>query len=212
MDFAHLPHPAPVPGATRDQAIADPGFGSVFTDHMVTIDYHADKGWHSARIGPREALTIDPACAVLHYAQEIFEGLKAYRHPDGSFALFNGKGGCSQCHTGWNFTEDSFHDIGLPDEDVGRGKFNTVALKMKQAFKTPGLRDIALRGPYMHDGSMPTLAAVIEHYDTGGVDRPSRSDLMKPLGLTSQEKSDLVAFLQTLTGPATVETAPVLPR
>ena len=88
MDFAHLPHPAPVPGETRAQAIADPGFGSVFTDHMVTIDFDAEKGWHSARIGPREALTIDPACAVLHYAQEIFEGLKAYRHPDGSLALF----------------------------------------------------------------------------------------------------------------------------
>ncbi len=93
MDFTHLPHPAPVPGETRAQAIADPGFGSVFTDHMVTIDFQADHagepaGWHSARIGPREALTIDPACAVLHYAQEIFEGMKAYRHPDGSLALF----------------------------------------------------------------------------------------------------------------------------
>jgi len=88
MDFAHLPHPAPVPGETRAEAIADPGFGSVFTDHMVTIDYHADRGWHSPRIGPHEALTLDPACAVLHYAQEIFEGLKAYRHPDGGFAMF----------------------------------------------------------------------------------------------------------------------------
>lgn len=88
MDFAHLPHPAPVPGETRAQAIADPGFGSVFTDHMVTIDYTVEQGWHAARIGPREALSIDPACAVLHYAQEIFEGLKAYRHPDGSLALF----------------------------------------------------------------------------------------------------------------------------
>ncbi len=94
MDFAHIPHPAPVPGETRAQAIVDPGFGSVFTDHMVTIDYHAGhpgepgSGWHAARIGPREPLTIDPACAVLHYAQEIFEGLKAYRHPDGSFAMF----------------------------------------------------------------------------------------------------------------------------
>ncbi|GGD96356.1 branched-chain-amino-acid aminotransferase [Tsuneonella deserti] len=88
MDFAHLPHPAPVPGETRAEAIADPGFGSVFTDHMVVIDFHADRGWHDARVTPREALTLDPACAVLHYAQEIFEGLKAYRHPDGSLALF----------------------------------------------------------------------------------------------------------------------------
>jgi branched-chain amino acid aminotransferase len=88
MDFTHLPHPAPVDGETRAQAIADPGFGKVFTDHMVTIDFHADRGWHDARIGPRAPLMLDPACAVLHYAQEIFEGLKAYRHPDGSLALF----------------------------------------------------------------------------------------------------------------------------
>ena len=88
MDFACLPHPAPVPCETRTRAIANPGFGNVFTDHMVSVDYHADRGWHDARIGPREALALDPACAVLHYAQEIFEGLKAYRHPDGSFAMF----------------------------------------------------------------------------------------------------------------------------
>jgi cytochrome c peroxidase len=128
------------------------------------------------------------------------------------FGLFAGKAGCSNCHAGWNFTEDSFHDIGLPDADTGRGEFNKVALKMKHAFKTPGLRDIARRGPFMHDGSMPTLAAVVEHYDTGGVARPSRSDLMKPLALTAQEKSDLVAFLETLTGDAGSVPAPLLPR
>ncbi|MGB3740169.1 MAG: branched-chain amino acid aminotransferase [Pontixanthobacter sp.] len=88
MQFTALPHPAPVPGDTRKHAIADPGFGTVFTDHMVQIDYAADKGWHSPKIGPREPLTLDPACAVLHYAQEIFEGMKAYRHDDGAMALF----------------------------------------------------------------------------------------------------------------------------
>jgi branched-chain amino acid aminotransferase len=88
MEFAHLPHPAPVPTDAREQALANPGFGTVFTDHMVRADYHEGRGWHAARIGPREPLTLDPACAVLHYAQEIFEGLKAYRHPDGSLALF----------------------------------------------------------------------------------------------------------------------------
>ncbi|MGB3165203.1 MAG: branched-chain amino acid aminotransferase [Alteraurantiacibacter sp.] len=88
MDFQHLPHPAPVPGATRDQAIADPGFGTVFTDHMVSIDYDADRGWHSATLGPREPIALDPAASVLHYAQEIFEGLKAYKLQDGTMALF----------------------------------------------------------------------------------------------------------------------------
>ncbi|KLE35910.1 branched-chain amino acid aminotransferase [Aurantiacibacter luteus] len=89
MDFTRLPHPAPVPGATREQAIADPGFGKVFTDHMVSIDYDADKGgWHSPTLGPREPIALDPAASVLHYAQEIFEGLKAYRLADGTMALF----------------------------------------------------------------------------------------------------------------------------
>ena len=89
MNFEHIAHPAPVPGATRQQALADPGFGKLFTDHMVEIDYDADKGgWFAARIGPRQPITLDPAAAVLHYAQEIFEGMKAYRHEDGSFALF----------------------------------------------------------------------------------------------------------------------------
>ncbi|MXO68553.1 branched-chain amino acid aminotransferase [Pelagerythrobacter marinus] len=89
MDFEHIPHAAPVPSATRDEALANPGFGTLFTDHMVVIDYHADKGgWHSARVCPREPIALDPAAAVLHYAQEIFEGMKAYRQEDGGVALF----------------------------------------------------------------------------------------------------------------------------
>ena len=88
IDFTRVPHPAPVPAAERDQAIADPGFGKVFTDHMVTIEWTEGRGWHDATLGPRGPLTLDPAAAVLHYAQEIFEGLKAYRLADGSMALF----------------------------------------------------------------------------------------------------------------------------
>ena len=128
------------------------------------------------------------------------------------FALFNGKAQCSACHEGWNFTNDGFQDIGLPSEDVGRGQFMPGVIKMKHAFKTPGLREIARRTPYMHDGSIATLEQVVEHYDRGGVDRPSRSDLMKPLGLTSQEKSELVAFLNTLTSHLRPTAVPVLPR
>jgi cytochrome c peroxidase len=128
------------------------------------------------------------------------------------FAVFNAKAQCSSCHEGWNFTNDGFHDIGLSSEDVGRGKFLPDIPKMQHAFKTPGLREIARRGPYMHDGSIATLEQVVEHYDRGGVDRPSRSDLMKPLDLTSQEKSELVAFLKTLTSNLSPTAVPVLPR
>jgi branched-chain amino acid aminotransferase len=88
LRFEIEPHDAPVADAARAGLIADPGFGKIFTDHMVTIRYAIDKGWHDARVHARRPLLLDPACAVLHYAQEIFEGLKAYRLPDGGAALF----------------------------------------------------------------------------------------------------------------------------
>lgn len=88
LTLTRLPHPAPLPAAQREALIADPGFGKVFTDHMVSIDWSEDKGWHRAVIGARQPIALDPAAAVLHYAQEIFEGLKAYRLNDGAMALF----------------------------------------------------------------------------------------------------------------------------
>jgi branched-chain amino acid aminotransferase len=72
----------------RARILANPGFGVNFTDHMVGIDWTLEKGWHHARVQPYGPLTLDPACSVLHYAQEIFEGLKAYRHADGSVWAF----------------------------------------------------------------------------------------------------------------------------
>jgi cytochrome c peroxidase len=128
------------------------------------------------------------------------------------FVVFNTKGRCASCHEGWNFSNEGFHDIGLASPDVGRGQFLKNVTKMQHAFKTPGLREITNRGPYMHDGSIGTLEDVVEHYDRGGTDRPSRSDLVSPLGLTVQEKTDLVAFLKTLTSKSNPTTVPFLPR
>jgi branched-chain amino acid aminotransferase len=88
LAFTRLPHPAPVAVETRDQLLADPGFGKLFSDHMVTIDWSEERGWHDAKVGPLEAIPLHPAASVLHYAQEIFEGLKAYRLADGAMALF----------------------------------------------------------------------------------------------------------------------------
>jgi branched-chain amino acid aminotransferase len=88
LTFNHLPHPQMVSATDRATMIANPGFGKTFTDHMVTIRYTAGQGWHSATLGPHMPLTLDPAAAVLHYAQEIFEGLKGYKLADGSMALF----------------------------------------------------------------------------------------------------------------------------
>ena len=88
LSFVVERNPHPVDPAKRATLLADPGFGRVFTDHMVMIRYNDESGWHAPRVMPRGPLAIDPATAVLHYAQEIFEGLKAYRLADGQMALF----------------------------------------------------------------------------------------------------------------------------
>jgi branched-chain amino acid aminotransferase len=88
LDFEIRPNRAPVAPADRDALLANPGFGRIFTDHMVTIRYAEGKGWYEPRVEARAPIPMDPAAAVLHYAQEIFEGLKAYRMPDGGVAMF----------------------------------------------------------------------------------------------------------------------------
>ena len=88
LRFTATDHPAPIAAEERGRLLENPGFGRVFTDHMATVRYDAGQGWHDARIEPRAPLTMDTATSVLHYAQEIFEGLKAYRLADGGTALF----------------------------------------------------------------------------------------------------------------------------
>lgn len=129
------------------------------------------------------------------------------------FVLFNEKALCSKCHSGWRFTDDSFHDIGVAGDDLGRGKILADIEIMQYAFKTPTLRNVDHRDPYMHDGSEKTLEAVIDFYNRGGaVKRPSLSEHIRPLGLSAAEKADLVAFLKTLTSDDRPVAAPALPR
>jgi branched-chain amino acid aminotransferase len=88
LRFAFEPNANPVAPDARARLIADPGFGKTFTDHMAVVRYSEALGWHDAKITARAPILLDPAAAVLHYAQEIFEGLKAYRLEDDSMALF----------------------------------------------------------------------------------------------------------------------------
>jgi cytochrome c peroxidase len=127
------------------------------------------------------------------------------------FTLFNGKARCAACHRGWNLTDGSFHDIGLPTSDPGRGALVPL-VRMQHAFKTPTLRNVDRRAPYMHDGSVATLAGVIDVYNAGGVARPSLSAEIRPLGLTGDEKDALLAFLKTLTSVDAPVVVPELPR
>lgn len=88
LPFTHTPHPQPATPHRRAEILAAPGFGRFFTDHMVTIRWSTAQGWHDAEVGPYRSIELDPAAMVLHYGQAIFEGLKAYRRPDGSVASF----------------------------------------------------------------------------------------------------------------------------
>lgn len=126
------------------------------------------------------------------------------------FTLFNGKAACSQCHGGWNFTDNQFHDIGLPSDDTGRMAI-TGAEQDRHRFKTPGLRNISQRAPYMHDGSLSTLEQVIVHYVVGGIARPGRSDKIIPTPLNEGDIRDLTAFLNSLTGADQPVSLPILP-
>src|SRR5580692_9336429 len=88
IDFEVRPSSHPVPAAEREAMLAAPGFGQIFTDHMVTLRWSADRGWHDGRLEPYGPLTLDPATQVFHYSQEIFEGLKAYRQASGPIVAF----------------------------------------------------------------------------------------------------------------------------
>jgi branched-chain amino acid aminotransferase len=88
MEISVTPSTDPVGDERLAEILAAPGFGIHFTDHMYVAEWTPEQGWHDARITPYAPLTLDPATAVLHYAQEIFEGMKAYRHADGSVWTF----------------------------------------------------------------------------------------------------------------------------
>lgn len=128
--------------------------------------------------------------------------------------LFNGKGHCTPCHSGPLFSNQWFHNIGvgMAAEKPDLGRFDkTQDHADRGRFKVPTLRNIALTPPYLHDGSEKTLMDVINYYDRGGTPNPGLDPLMMPLHLTTCEKSDLVTFLESLTGPIPTVEIPTFP-
>lgn len=133
------------------------------------------------------------------------------------FGIFldESKGNCAACHSAPNFTDNGFHNVGLaswgnPNPDMGRYLQKPVK-RLKGAFKTPQLRGLAITAPYFHDGSAKTLMEVIAHYDKGGEVTNDIDPNMKPLKLSEQDKNDLQAFLNALTGSTPSITIPNLP-
>lgn len=196
-------------------------FHAIVPDLKTVPDYVA---WFE-EVFPGEGITKDTILrAIATYERTVVSGWSPFdRWVEGDesaisdsakrgFDLFAGKALCSQCHTGWNFTDNKFHDIGLATTDVGRAKLDPSEPTNLHAFKTPGLRNTAYRSPFMHNGSVATLEEVIVHYESGGIERPSLSPLMSRLILTEEERADLVTFMQTLTADQQEVSLPTLPN
>lgn len=115
---------------------------------------------------------------------------------------------CMACHSGPNFTDNKFHNLGLPGNDLGRWEVSEEEPAHRGAFKTPSLRNVALTAPYMHDGSQATLEQVIIFYNgTEGTPRPAGTDplMRSTMDMGQGEMRDLVTFLSALTDPVPVE-------
>jgi cytochrome c peroxidase len=181
------------------QIAADPDYGPMFqrafgggptpagvTSALATFVralVSGDSRWDRFRRGDRAALD-----EAEQRGREIF---------------FGERGECFHCHDGFNLTNDRFANNGsyLPGGDVGRRRV-TLAEGDLGRFKVPTLRNIAVTGPYMHDGALATLEAVIDQYDSGGRGHESTDVVIRPLHLTDAEKRDLAAFLRALTDDA----------
>ncbi|MEX0585741.1 MAG: cytochrome c peroxidase, partial [Pirellulales bacterium] len=113
--------------------------------------------------------------------------------------VFSNKAQCTSCHTGPNFTDGAYHNLGVgiddPKPDPGR-QVHSKLLGDRGAFKTPTLREVAKTAPYMHDGRLKTLEEVLEYYNKGGVANPQLDEVIVPLKLSDEEKADLIAFLK----------------
>ena len=130
------------------------------------------------------------------------------------YQLYTTKALCITCHSGPNFSDSKFYNIGVKGSGTtDKGRFDVTKNPADLgAFKTPTVRNAALTAPYMHDGSLKTLEEVVEHYNKGGEDVPNKHPVMVPLNLNAQEKADLVAFMKALTGePLADQTLPELP-
>ena len=160
--------------------------------------------------------TTDISQALSSYVRSILSGDSPYdRFINGERAalsaeeqaglqIFRGKGNCTACHVGPNFSDERLHNTGVAWRDgqwLDPGRFTVTGNETDRgAFKTPTLREIARTAPYMHDGSLATLEEVIEFYDRGGNANPHRDPELRPLRLTVEEKQALVTFLRSLNG------------
>lgn len=208
-------------GPITADAEMDGKFPEIIVRLKGTPEYEA---WFG-KLFPRDGVTQDNILtAIATYERTVVSGWAPFdRWVEGDataispaaqrgFAVFTGKGQCAACHTGWNFTDNKFHDLGVQTKDIGRAAFEPDNPLAKHAFKTPGLRNLTYRAPFGHAGQFANLDQIVAFYETGGIARPSRSPLMKPIRLEPQEREDLIAFLHSLTAEQTRIALPNLPN
>lgn len=179
------------PGTSIDPIQADPDyrrrFARAFPDAPETSELNVAKA-----LAAYQRTLVSPDTPYDRWARGDAAALSPAARR--GFQLFVGRGGCAQCHSGPNFTDGRFHDVGLPDADLGRGAI-TGKRAHDHAFRTPGLREVSRTAPYMHDGSLPSLEAVVDHYSDHVTPRRTAPPARR---LSPAEKADLVAFLLTL--------------
>lgn len=179
--------------------------------------------------GSAEVTPMRIASAVADYVRTLRSGNSAYdrwRYAGDASGMsvsaqrgsdvFFFKGRCAMCHAGFNFSDGRYFNLGV-GWDAGADRFTdegralvTGHVADRGRFKTPPLRDVSKHAPYMHDGSLPSLRAVVEFYNRGGNENPWRSGRIRPLNLTSQDIDDLVAFLHALDSDRPADVAPRL--
>jgi cytochrome c peroxidase len=204
---------------------APPEMNGKFEDIVKRLNAIPEYAEWFRRLFPKDAVTKENVLtSIATYERTVVTGWAPFdRWVDGDenaisdqakrgFALFTGKAGCSGCHTGWNFTDNQFHDVGLGDDDIGRGKYEPDNPLAQHAFKTPGLRNLIYRAPFGHAGQFPDLRSIIAFYETGGKPSPSKSPLIRPFTLSDGETEDLMAFLRSLTAEKVETPLPNLPN
>jgi cytochrome c peroxidase len=180
----------------------------------LTIDEAVARLNESGQYPPLDRTSL--AAALATYVRTILAGDSPYdRYVAGDrnaltpeqlagLRLFRGKANCASCHLGPNLTDEQFHNTGTGWVDgkfADAGRFAITGRERDRgAFKTPTLREVAGRGPFMHDGSLATLEDVIEHYNDGGNRNPSLDSEIRRLQLTAEEKRALIVFLRALSG------------
>lgn len=182
-------------------------FRSVFGEGPMTVQQVADA------IAAFERTVVTTDSRFDRYVRGDHQALTSLEQQ--GLEIFNGKGHCTSCHWGPNFSDGRFHNLGVPDKDPKNPDLGRYVVtknpRDKGAFKTPTVRDAALRPPYLHDGSEKTLESLIEFYNLGGGHDANLDPLMVPLGLTSTEIQALVAFIKSLTSlnPEVADVKPI---